>query len=378
MEKQYILFLPKWYPSDADSMLGLFVKNHAKAAVSVGYKVTVAYIAPLHGTHYNRLKVDVNTEGNLTEVITYYPASGVFKVFYQIKAWSKSIRTAIKKSGKPSLVHAHILTRTGLMAMLLSWYYGITYIITEHWSRYFNENLSYKGLCRKYLTQLVIKHSVITTVVSRRLYNAMRGQGLNFNAYFLDNVVDTSLFNLSPRDDKTFRFISISCFEEKSKNLRTIIDAADIFKKSGVSFELMMVGDGADKELIAEYARNKNITVNFTGTLSPTETSIVLNQSHCLILSSNYETYGIVVYEALSSGVPVITSDVADLRELVDEKCGIVIDSADRNSLSTAMLQIYNNYPQFNREEMRGRVIDRCSMNSVGAQLDSIYQQFIK
>ncbi len=373
--QKHILYLSRWYPSDADPMLGLFVRNHARAAVQAGYQVTVAYITASKEKEKNLLRVSTDIDDNLTEVIVYYKSSGVFNPLLQLLAWIRAVRVALETNGKPDAIHANILTRSAFIAMILSMWYKVPYMITEHWSRYYDENPDYKGFVRKIFTQMVIKKASAVTVVSKRLYKAMRRNGLNFNQEILPNVVDTDVFRINENRNKTFRFISISCFEEKSKNLKMIIDAAVRLEDTDSDFQIVFVGNGTDRKLIEQYAGDKAVAAVFTGTLSPEGAASVLGQSHCLVLSSNYETFGIVAYEALLSGIPVIATDVADLSEVIDSKNGMVIPVGDTAALVAAMLEVKQNYQKYDPLLLRESVVGICSNASVSGRLNQLYQQ---
>ncbi len=375
---KHVLYLTRWYPSDRDSMLGLFVRNHAKAAALAGYKVTVAFIAESTVKKGKRKLTSFQKDGNLTEIITYYNRSSNFSVLKRAMATITSVSKAIGTNGKPAVIHAHILTRTAVLAMLLAAWYRIPFVITEHWSRYYDENQSFTGFLRKWLTKLVISRSAATTVVSKRLYNAMQGRGLQFKKSILPNVVDTRLFNISEQRSPLFRFISITCFEEKSKNLKLLIDAVNAIRNEGLDFELVMVGDGDDRLKIEKYVQSLSLDVTFTGTLTPEETAAILKQSHCLVLSSNYETFGIVVYEALASGIPVISTDVADLKELITEQNGKVIPVGDLTALIESMREVYKKINDYEPKRLRAGIENICSITSVSLELDKLYQRVIQ
>lgn len=374
---KHVLFLTRWYPSESDPMLGLFVKNHAKAAGLAGYKVTVAYASERDASAQIPDNTSINIEGDFAEIIVYFKKTRLFSRYNQLIATYKAIRNAFLVNGKPSLIHAHILTRTGFIAMILAWWHGIPFLITEHWSRYYEENMSFKGFLLKALTKLVITKASLTTVVSQRLYNAMHSRGLSFEKIILPNVVDTDLFKPTIKRNPIFRFISITCFEEKSKNLKLLIDAARNLRETGMEFELVMVGDGIDRSMIERHASNLKFTAVFTGTLTPGETAEILRMSHCLVLTSNYETFGLVVYEALSSGVPVISTDVADLNDIITNEYGRIVPVGDLPTLIASMTEIYNGYNKYDPIKLRSRVENICSITSVSMELDKLYQRVI-
>lgn len=377
-KNKHILFIPRWYPSDTDPMLGLFVKNHAIAATSAGYKVSVAYPSQSNENLNSGIRISCISEGGLTEICGYYSVKSPIKSVLQIIAWYKTIKTAVRLHGPPSLVHAHILTRAGIIAFLISLRFNIPYVITEHWSRYYTENLSFRGALRKLLTRFVIKHASSVTVVSKRLYLAMRNHGLNFPVNILPNVVDTDLFNISNERNSKFTFVSITCFEEKSKNLKMLIGAAKLHRDSGYDFELIFVGDGVDRIPTENYCNSLGFKAVFTGVLSPPQTAALLKNAHCLVLSSNYETFGIVVYEALSAGIPVITTNVADLNEIIDNESGIVIQVDDAPALIEAMKTMQENHQMYNQLILRNKVINICSIDSIAGMVNQIYQPIIK
>jgi glycosyltransferase involved in cell wall biosynthesis len=359
-------------------MLGLFVRNHALAAAKSGINVVVAYATAINDSKYINTGYSVHEQDGLKEIIYYYRKSSFLANLSLLIAWFKVLKYCIVSNGKPALIHAHILTRSGLFAFFLSKIYRVPYILTEHWSRYYSHNLSYKGFLRKHATQMVLNNASKVTVVSESLTAAMKSRGLKFNYEILSNVVDTDKFNISLSKNVSFTFVSITCFEEKSKNLRLLINAAEILQKEGFVFELLMIGDGTDKQEIVQYSENTGINVKFTGTLSYSQTAEVLKQSHCLVVSSNYETFGIVAYEALACGIPVISTDVADLKRIIDQNSGIIVPVKDVESMANAMKMILLNYTMYNPEKIRSKVIDICSVSSVSASLGRLYQQVME
>ncbi|MHC1774541.1 MAG: glycosyltransferase [Lentimicrobium sp.] len=378
-----ILYLARWYPSGKDPMPGLFVKKHAMAAVEAGFRVTVIFVVPdLTVKSHELFSTEVKSEDGLTEIIVSYRKSdGMSGLARQLIAWNLGVKTAVNLNGKPVLIHAHVLTRTALLA----WYYGrkwhVPYLITEHWSRYYPENFQYKGRLRKMLTRFAVRNSVKTTVVSDRLAKAMQQAGVGDNFNRLPNVVDTRLFKLPEIPFRKTRIISITCFEEKSKNLRLLIDAFAMLAPERKELELLLVGEGADLEATKQYVAQKKLpygAIRFTGLLEGEELVHELQQSACLTLTSNYETFGIVAYEAMACGVPVVTTDVADLKSFVKHNSGRVVPVQDVNALVTALSEVLDHPKGFDGAEMRKMVEQDFGFEAVTKYLKSLYNEILQ
>ncbi|MBK9359338.1 MAG: glycosyltransferase [Bacteroidales bacterium] len=379
---RHILYLPRWYPSKADPMFGLFVRKHALAAVAAGFRVTVVYVVPdLTVKSHELFSTQISTQEGLTEIIvSYRRADGLSGMVRQLIAWNLGIKNAVRLNGKPQLIHAHVLTRTALLA----WWFGrkwkIPYLITEHWSRYFPENLQYKGLLRKLLTRFAVRKATGLTVVSSRLAGSMKQAGLGDDFSILPNVVDTRLFNILETESLKTRIISITCFEEKSKNLKLLADAFVSVLSERPDAELVLVGEGADLQMIREYVSSKKLppgSVRFTGLLENEALARELQQSACLALTSNYETFGIVAYEAMACGVPVVATDVADLADFVEPNSGRISPVGDAALFSGALLEVLSEQKQFNRTEMRNRVVQQYGFEAVSRYLEKLYLDLI-
>jgi len=379
---KHLLYISRWYPSSQDPMLGLFVKKHALAAVSAGFKVTTVFVVPaLTAKSHELFSTGIQSENGLTEVIVNYrKAEGPAGLARLLIAWNLAVKTAVKLNGKPQLIHAHVLTRAALLAWWFSFKWNIPFVITEHWSRYYTENLQYKGWLRKVITRFVVKRAAATTVVSRRLAEAMQKQGIRTNYIILPNVVDTSLFTIADNSGPKSKIVSVTCFEEKSKNLKLLIDAFMLLTTLQKEKELVLIGEGADLEMIKEYAAARNFNggkIRFTGLLEGPQLAAEMQQASCLALSSNYETFGIVAYESMACGVPVVATDVADLAGFITEDSGIIVPVGDVKAFAMALTNILENAQQFNKAEMHLKVEQHYGFGAVSKKLADLYNGII-
>jgi len=120
-------------------------------------------------------------------------------------------------------------------------------------------------------------------------------------------------------------------------------------------WHLVIVGDGPQRpalQRLVEIHRIPNVT--FTGALPPQGFQRVLTISDVFCLPSRRETWGIVVNEALASGVPVIVSErVGAAPDLVaGTGAGLVVPAGDPNAISTALRTLSENGDDLKRMKM--------------------------
>lgn len=111
------------------------------------------------------------------------------------------------------------------------------------------------------------------------------------------------------------------------KGVYDIIYAAEILKKKGLNFEINLCGDG-ELDKCRKQIKDKQLQgmVNVLGWIDGEEKKRLLQISDVLLLPSYYESFGIVLLEAMAYRMPVICSDGGAMKEIVsDGEDGFVI-----------------------------------------------------
>ncbi|MBR4156199.1 MAG: glycosyltransferase [Bacteroidales bacterium] len=396
-ERKHIIFLARWYPHRYDPMFGLFVQRHAEAAALFN-DITVIYCHSCERQQDNKTSRDISTtpivnkqdvddasnnknkfeivrtlENNVDTIRVYYkkPKNKILSLIRFYRANMK----ALKLCKKPDLIHVHILTRLGVIAWIQKLLHKTPYIITEHWSRYLPGN-DFSGFLRKLFTKIVVCNAETITTVTENLAIAMKNHGLkNDNYVVLPNVVNLDMFHISERNNNPRKIIHISCFEDKSKNISGLLESLKIIEEKGIDFQCKLIGEGMDLELMKEKAKNLQLInkVSFTGLLQGQALADELSSGDFLVLSSNYENMPVVILEALASGLPVVSTNVGGIKEMVDETKGILVEPRNQEALAEAMIKMIETHKNYDANYLRNSVIEKYGYESVGRFLSGLY-----
>lgn len=132
------------------------------------------------------------------------------------------------------------------------------------------------------------------------------------------------------------RFIYVGQLIER-KNVAAVIQAfAAIHTNSDT---LTIAGNGPLAQSLQELTDSLGITdlVFFVGHQNQEELAKLYAESHTLILASNNEVWGLVVNEALASGLHVVVSEKCGVSKFVEKMDGTYICGTETQSLQIAM-----------------------------------------
>ena len=272
-------------------MLGLFVQKHVESVRAQGCDVRVIHSLSLSDTW---------------------------------RQW----KTLQREGWMPDVVQLNVIQKQGLLALWLKKHFHIPYLIVEHWSGYLPENGQFMQLSRlkRKLYLHVAKEASVILTVSEPLQRAMKAVGFHTQEWgLIDNVVDDFFFENSgsemPGQRKTL--LHVSCFDERAKNVKGLLRAAKMLSEKRQDWQLVLVGTGVDYEEVRAYAKSLEIPEErlvWTGELSPREVAAWMHRADALVLSSHYETYGVILAEAVAAGLPILSTPVG-----IAEQAGALI-----------------------------------------------------
>lgn len=368
--------MSSWYPVPENPTHGIFVQRHARA-VSLLHDVAVIYCT---GTERENEK-DLNTESKeFSEYIRFYYKKGkspIGKLLALRTLYKQAFEQLVKVWGKPDIIHLNVIFPAGLFALKLAEANKIPLVITEHWTGYLPEDGSYQGMIKRYFTKRITSAASAICPVTKHLATAMQSHGLRGNYFIVPNVVDTASFTPSAKNEQGHTiFLHLSSFDERQKNPKSIIDAFKKVYGTNPSTSLIMAGDGENIGELKEYAGN-HPAIRFY--FRPTGDDVVrlYQKSDVIVLNSNYENLPVVLLEAMSCGLPVISSNVGGIGEYVDDKIGILFSPPSVNALTDAMLRFISRKEQFNSAFIRESAVRYFSRPQIAQAYSDIYKKVL-
>ncbi len=154
------------------------------------------------------------------------------------------------------------------------------------------------------------------------------------------NPVDLARFaEVSGTTDDTFRFITVGRFSPE-KNQQMMLCAFAAFLQKGHDARLVMLGKGEEETKLKSLAKQLGIAdrIDYAGYVNDVER--YLKNADVFLLSSHYEAQPLCVLEAMAAGLPVISTDVGGVRDIVTDN-GILIPAGDVDAMTQAMEKLY-------------------------------------
>ena len=184
--------------------------------------------------------------------------------------------------------------------------------------------------------------------------------------------------NLPTGDDAPVVLGSISTLT-RQKGLPILLEAASMLSRMQKNFVLLIVGDGPMRQELEQQAQSLGIAdrVRFLGWV-PNAARQVLHAFDIFCQSSLWEANSIVLLEAMSAGVPIVTTSVGESRHVIDDGTdGRVVPPNDARSLADAMASLIDNCARRRAmgQSAASRFEDNYTVDKMVQNYESIYSE---
>lgn len=151
-----------------------------------------------------------------------------------------------------------------------------------------------------------------------------------YNLINTEKIIEKSKEFEIKNDGKKINFISVGRFHNMKGYDRLIDVFARLKNEIGLdNVTLRLIGNGPDFDLVQTKIKENNLedTIILEG-LKKNPFPYV-KSSDVFFMCSRYEPFGLVILEAMVLNVPVLSTEVASIKEIMDEKYGMIIENTE-------------------------------------------------
>lgn len=369
-----ILFIPTWYSAhDAQVMqAGVFHYEQAMALkqycnVSLYFPFDRALTVPFlkseeRGLVTYRRQMRANVAGRFVDYVRDF--------------------RLIQKDGKIDLIHAHVASEAGLVAIFLGKLFEIPVVITEH-NPIELSNLDNKKSWLK--NKLAYGNSAANICVSKDSMERLQ-------AYFPDchfsviynGIIDPKTIASDGvcyrRDGVTNCCIVAAFYSREIKGYQYLLPAIRNLVDQGEKILLHICGGGAYLDEYRQMAKDLNIEDHciFYGACSRDKTYSIMSQMDFSISASIFECSGVSVQEAMLLGKPLVVSKSGGANSLVTEETAFVVDRQSIPALTEGIRAMIAQNASFDAEKIRTYAYDNFEIEQVSRRYVQLYNSVLQ
>lgn len=343
-----------------------------------------------HRIHFISYAMPIRLDGYIGNIVYHEVEISNYPLFefplYTPALASKIVEVA--KFEKLDILHAHYAIPHAISAYLAKQILGhdsLKIVTTLH-----GTDITLVGLEPSYLPvmKFSIEQSDGVTAVSRFLKEkTITNYGINKSIQVIPNFVDTNKYKrisapsiskgLAPGGEKIL--IHVSNF----RPLKRVQDVIKIFEivRQKIPSKLILVGDGPERSNCEKLTRELNLTkdVQFLG--KQAELVPLLTASHLFLIPSQSESFGLSALEAMACEIPVISTSVGGLPELiVHGETGYIAEIGDIDRMAKYSIDLLTNETRYQRfaTASRQRAVELFAIDKVIDQYERYYQHVLE
>lgn len=388
--KKKVLILPSWYPSEDSLVSGIFIQDQVQEMVKK-YDVSVLYPRWVGHREILKEKGRIGPRSQLEQhgALTIYrervfvPVTRRSRLAYcnYYRAARRGFEKLLKAWGKPDMIHAHVVLPAGLAAVKLGKRFSIPVVLTEHTGPF---SIHLRTRYHQNVVRAILSRVSRIIAVSPELVKQMLAFQNGLKIDIVGNLIRTDFFK-PLRDEKEHppsitRFLSIALLNPQ-KGLNYLLEACHLLVKREVSlFELVIGGDGPERSKLERLVESLSLPNRciFLGLLSRSQVRDWIQRCDVFVLPSLYETFGVVLGEAMACGKPVIATHCGGPEFIVTPETGILVNVADAYDLANAMEKFISRQVKYDPEVIRQSITDRFGGNTFLNNISAIYEQVWK
>jgi len=264
---------------------------------------------------------------------------------------------------KPDIIHSHMYAAELFSREYLS--STACYFTHVHDNMIQFENFKLKNLLKKkkitdYFEKLRIsrKYKKVNNYfisISNNAFNYVKStiNPPKTNNILLNNAIKYSnyFFSKSRKIDSTkkINLVSVGNLVNK-KNHIFLIEVAKYLKAHKILFEINILGEGVERQNLTSLIKNSNLEDYIFLRSIVTNVKNYLHNADIYLHAATYEPFGLVILEAMASGLPVIClNGKGNVGLNIEGKTGFMIDPANAEKFADKIIYLINNPEEYSK-----------------------------
>ena len=141
-----------------------------------------------------------------------------------------------------------------------------------------------------------------------------------------------------PSKGTSKKFLAIGRFSHLHKGFDLLIEAFSIFAQKDKGWTLDIVGEGVEEPLYRKLIRDKKLEERITIHPFTNDIQQYYSEAQIYVLSSRWEGMPLVLMEALSHGLPIVSSDLPVCQEILGD-FGLFFATGDADDMARQMTE---------------------------------------
>ena len=283
-----------------------------------------------------------------------------------------------KYAKKYDLLHVHLFPSLYWVVLTnLIFRCGNPIFYTEHSMT----NRRRENFILKFFDKIIYKKIEFIGCISKGVYEGTvkyldRRKGIGI----INNGIDLNRFKYAKKSESMFFsgndfiLIQVSSFRIQ-KDHETLVRSLILLPNS---VKLLLVGDGPLKRKIHRLVRELKLEerVKFLGIRK--DVPDLMTNANIVVLSSNYEGFGLSAVEGMATGRPVIVSNIKGLDEVAEE-AGILFEKGNVKQLAKHILRLKNDQSFYNEIAAKcSNRAERYSIENMVKEYSEKYKDFFR
>jgi glycosyltransferase involved in cell wall biosynthesis len=162
------------------------------------------------------------------------------------------------------------------------------------------------------------------------------------------------------------------------KGLDILIKSVSLLKDMDLMVHIG--GDGILLEKFKKLAKESGVfeKCKFYGEILTEDIPGFYSRLDVFVLASRDETFGVVVVEAMASGLPVIATDCGGPKEIITRDTGLLVEKENPAELARAIKYISENLHLYNRDSIRKYTEEKFGQMSFVESVTHFYQDVLR